>query len=856
MAGQRIKGITIEIGGDTTKLTQALKNVDATSKSLQTDLKDINRLLKLDPGNVELLKQKQSALAQSIDNTKQKLETLKTAEEQAAKQLESGEIGQKQFDSLKREIISTEQELKNLQKEYKNLNGGNVNKLEQALKKVDITSKSLQTDLKDINRLLKLDPGNVELLKQKQSALAQSIDNTKQKLETLKTAQEQAAQQLASGEIGQKQFDALQREIISTEQELKNLQKEYKNLNPTLQSAQAKTEAFGKSAKNLGNTFKPVSAAAAAVGTAAVASFKNVKEGYDQIIKKTGATGEAAKDLKNSFDNVFTGNVSDAGDVGAALGELNTRFGLTGEALETASKKFLAFARINETDVGQSVQLVSRAMANANIPAEEYGDMLDYLTVASQKSGIDTNTLTEDVTKYGAQLRALGIDTKTSIGMLAQFEKNGTNTSVVLTGLKTAVKNWALAGKDAKTEFPAVIEQIQNMQDPTEAAALAMSVFGNKAGQELVDSIQNGRFEISDMMTALDGCGGTVDNTAAEMSSGLGAATTATHTAMVALSDLGSSIMSVLGPILQSLANKIKNVTDWFNNLPSGVQTTIAIILILVAVIAPLLMIIGSIATGISALIPVVSGITAAFGALNAVLLANPIILIIVAIIALIAIFAVLWNKCEGFRNFWIGLWNTITGALSAAWNKISEFFSGIFQWFKELPGKMVDVGKNIIYKLWEGLVAVKDWIVDKVTGFFKNIFGGIGKLFGFGKNDSGGNGGESDVETYSVTPMMASIDEPDDVPVPKSSPVSLMRSIPRAITQMQNSMGDVVAKMSGVVAPPSDKYNLLAQAAPVQNNTQTYNQNVTINSPDPVSPAETARLNRIQMRRLIAGVR
>lgn len=709
--------------------------------------------------------------------------------------------------------------------------GGDTTKLTQALKNVDATSRSLQSDLKDINRLLKLDPGNVDLLKQKQNALAQSIENTKSKLETLKTAEEQAAKQLESGEIGQKQFDSLQREIIATEQELKKLQKEYKSLNPTLQSVQAKAEAFGQSTKNLGNSFKPVSAAAAAFGAAAVSSFKDVKEGYDEIIKRTGATSEAAKDLKNSFDNVFEHNVSDAEDVGAAIGELNTRFNMTGETLETASKKFLAFSRINDIDVSESVQLVSRAMENANIPAEQYGDMLDTLTVASQKSGINMSTLTEDVTKYGAQLRALGIDTKTSIAMFSEFEKNGTNTENVLVGLKTAVKNWTAAGKDAKKEFPAVISQIQtlvNQGDNAKAASLAFDTFGKKAGTELADQIKSGRFEIGEMMATLQNCGGTVDNTANEMSSGMGDATQAMHTAEVAMTNIGESIMSVLGPALKWLAEKIKNVTDWFNNLPNGVQMAISIILILVAVIAPLLIIIGQITIGIAAL--------------NVV--ASPIILIITGIVVaigiLIAIFVALWNHCEGFRNFWIGLWNGITGALSGAWGKITQFFSGLVQWFKDLPGNMVDIGKNIIHKLWEGLVSAKDWIVKKVTGLFKKIFGGVSKLFGFDSGDGGDDGDDSD----------------NTAAEPNPSPVSLVRSVPRAIYQMQNNMGNVVAKMNRAVAPINDKYNILAQSTPAQNNTQTYNQNVTINSPEPISPAETARLNRIQMRRLIAGVR
>ena len=117
MAGSRIKGITVEIGGDTTGLDKALKGVNSTIKNTQSQLKDINRLLKLDPTNTELLSQKQAVLKEKIGATKEKLDALKNAQEQAKQQLESGDLGKDKYDALQREIIETEQELKNLIRE-------------------------------------------------------------------------------------------------------------------------------------------------------------------------------------------------------------------------------------------------------------------------------------------------------------------------------------------------------------------------------------------------------------------------------------------------------------------------------------------------------------------------------------------------------------------------------------------------------------------------------------------------------------------------------------------------------------------------------------------------------------------
>lgn len=114
MAGNRIKGITIEIGGDTTKLQTALKGVNTEIRSTQSQLKDVEKLLKLDPGNTELLAQKHKLLGQAVEETNNKLETLKTAQQQANEALKNGTITQEQYDALQREIIETENDLKKL----------------------------------------------------------------------------------------------------------------------------------------------------------------------------------------------------------------------------------------------------------------------------------------------------------------------------------------------------------------------------------------------------------------------------------------------------------------------------------------------------------------------------------------------------------------------------------------------------------------------------------------------------------------------------------------------------------------------------------------------------------------------
>lgn len=117
MAASRIKGITVEIGGDTTKLQTALKGVNGEIRNTQSQLRDVEKLLKLDPGNTELLAQKHKLLGQAVEETKEKLSTLKTAAEQANTALSNGEITQEQYDALQRELIETEQDLKRLEEQ-------------------------------------------------------------------------------------------------------------------------------------------------------------------------------------------------------------------------------------------------------------------------------------------------------------------------------------------------------------------------------------------------------------------------------------------------------------------------------------------------------------------------------------------------------------------------------------------------------------------------------------------------------------------------------------------------------------------------------------------------------------------
>lgn len=506
--------------------------------------------------------------------------------------------------------------------------------------------------------------------------------------------------------------------MTQTQIKINNYNNEMKKLSEELKKSSDKFDKFSEKATKVGEKLegagKKVSvlgAGLAGLGAMSIKSMDEVDEGLDIIATKTGATGDAAKQLQSVYNNLASTIPADFGDIGAAVGEINTRLDFTGQALEDSSRAFLKFAKVNGTDVNTSVQLVTRAMGDAGIASSEYQNLLDMLTVAGQKSGISIDTLTTNLAKYGAPMRALGIDTKEAIALFAGWEKAGVNTEIAFSGMKKAISTWAASGKDAKKEFKKTLNEIAKCPTIAKATTKAIEVFGTKAGPDLADAIKGGRFAFDDYVAALNDAGGAIESTYGQIVDEVDDTQLASQNAKLALHDLGETFSKMLGPILLSISEKFKSLMDKFNNLSPTVQKIITGIGTAIVVLGPALILLGKFISSIKTITIAFKTFQTAVkgGHLLVTIFTSKITLIIAAVALVVAAIAGLayviyshWEQISNWtsefigkiKNFFIGLWDgiksvfhniidfisvTFTEKWRSAWNGIKSIFKGVF---------------------------------------------------------------------------------------------------------------------------------------------------------------------------------
>lgn len=613
--------------------------------------------------------------------------------------------------------------------------GGDTTSLDKALSGVNKNTRSLQGELRELDRLLKLDPSNTELLQQKQKLLADAVENSKEKVKTLSTALDQAS---ADRDMNEEQFRALQREVIKAEQSLEGLEKQAKDFGSTfkqqMEQAGAKVGEFGGKVETVGEGLsKGITAPVLAVGAASQVAFNEVDTALDTIVAKTGATGDAMDGLEASFRTVYGNLPVDAQAAGEAVGEVNKQFSLTGEALERSSDQVLKFAEINGQDVASATTAAKEAVEAYGLSANDLSGVLDAVTKTAQNTGVATDKIFDSVVKGAPQLKAMGLDFAQSAEMVGRFEQKGLDGSKALSYLSKARVTFAKEGKTMAEGLGEVTKKIENSSSETEALTLASEYFGTKGATFMLDAIQRGALNFEDFAGAAANAEGSVAETFESTIDPIDGFTVAMNNLKLVGNDIATMVQGVLAPSLENVVGRLRSFADWFKNLPPGMQELIVKIALIAAAIGPVLITVGKLITAVGSIMKMLPVVKTAIMAVNTAMAANPIGAIITAIALIIGVLMTLWNTNEGFRNAVIAILDTVKAKFLEAWefikgiwDAVAPYFAAIWDGIKIAFSTVAEVLGGFFSTAW----AVIKFVWDVVVSYFTGIWEGVRLIF------------------------------------------------------------------------------------------------------------------------------
>lgn len=483
------------------------------------------------------------------------------------------------------------------------------------------------------------------------------------------------------------QLDNAKASLNNYKSGLEDVNKKLESGAATLEDYSEKVQGFSDKTGQIGSSLnKNVTAPVAAAAGGVMAAWSQVDEGMDIIVQKTGATGDALEGMQNSARNIAKSIPTDFETAGSAVGEVNTRFHLTGKELEDLSTKFVEFSSLNDTDVSSSIDSVQKALEAFGLGAEDAGTMLDTMNKVGQDTGISMDSLSQLMVTNAASLKELGMSAADAATFLGQCETSGVDTSAVMTGLKKALTNASGEGKTMKEALSELQNTMLNAETSADAYNAAVDLFGSKAGPTLAEFCKDGKLNFEDLGASLDDNLGSVENT---FNATLDPADQFKVT-LNQLKDAGFDVGNALGPVLaeclQVVTPILKDLIESWNSLSPETQEMIIKCALLAAALGPVFSIVSKVSGGISSVIsvgakvaPVMSKAKTAFGAFNAVLKANPVLLVVIAVTTLIAILVTLYNKCEWFRNGVNAVFGGIKSFIAGVVDSIKGFLS--FDW-------------------------------------------------------------------------------------------------------------------------------------------------------------------------------
>ena len=642
--------------------------------------------------------------------------------------------------------------------------GGDTTKLQTALKGVNTEIRNTQSQLKDVEKLLKLDPGNTELMAQKHRLLGEAVKETKEKLETLKTAAEQANDALARGEISQSQYDALQREIIETERNLRDLERQADRSAVALQKIAAmgeKLKTVGSAIEGVGQKLMPVTAAVGGIATAAVKVASDFDSAMSQVAAVSGATGKELEALRDKAREMGSRTKFSASEAAEAMNYMAMAGWKTSDML-SGIEGIMNLAAASGEDLAVTSDIVTDALTALGLSAADSGHFADILAAASSNANTNVSMMGETF-KYCAPVAgALGFtaeDTAEAIGLMAnagiKSSQAGTAMRTMLTSLTGEVTFVGDAFGELTVQTVNADGSMRSLGDilgdcraafaqmsEAERAANAEDLVGKNAMSGFLAVMNAAPGDIEKLNNAINNCDGTAERMAETMQDNLAGQLTILKSQ---LEELAISIGEILMPSIRQIVGWIQGLVDWLNGLDEGTKKVIVTVALVAAALGPVLIVVGKVVGAVGTILTVVPKIAGAVSgvagfvsgtvipALSAVVAA--IGWVPIAIAAVIGVVVLLYNKCEWFRDavnavwaqvrdFFVSAWEVIcsffTETIPVAWEALVSFFEGIPAWWSGLWQSVGDFFGNV----WTGMMEnpVLAGIVDMIRSLWENL--------------------------------------------------------------------------------------------------------------------------------------
>ena len=739
---ETFEGLYVKFGANTVEFDRSVKGINNALSSLKKDFNNINKQLKMDPDNVDLLNRKLLNLQEQARVGAMKIAELKKQQ----KALGESEVGSAQWNKLQLEISKVESQMKVVDQAMNSTKKhiedvGNPKSILNLNKEINNVAKELDI----VNQKLELDPKNVELSEEKMKLLGKQSSLAKDKVQELKRKQEE----LGKEKIGTEEWRQLQNEIGQAEVEVLKIDKAMGNLGDSSRSATGsikeatgylKADVMMNVAEKAGQLGQKMVDA----GKKTVDAWSEIDEAMDTVTTKTGLTGEALLGLQEIAKGIATSLPATTFQESAdAVGELNTQFGLTGDTLKSAAEYLLKYSKITGEDISNSAINAKKAIDAYGLSNEDLARVLDSVTKVGQDTGQSYDSIFQKAIDGAPQIKMLGLSFEEGATLIGRFEKSGIDSSAALASLSKAAVNYAKNGKTLTEGLNETVNAIQNSTSETKALSIASEVFGSKAAPRMVDAIQRGAFSFNDLAEAAKSSSGTVATTFEETKDPFDDLTTYSNKAKEGLAEIGGTLLETVIPALEPLMGMLESAVNWFTNLNKTDQQTIVIlglvttaVMLLLGAIAPLVIAIGAIGAPVGI---VVAAIVAAIAAIT---------LIIQAIMNWGAISEWLqstWDACAAWLSeLWTNIvttattaWSSFTAWLSEIWSSVvltgqslwSSFTSTLSNIFSSLISGAQSLWSSFtstLSNLWSDLVSTGSNLFNNLSSTISGIFNGI----------------------------------------------------------------------------------------------------------------------------------